>query len=115
VTSNNTTGIGNVVDGVGTSAAGPGIGILVQDWSASHYHSVQNNTIHAAPFGIGVVLGYSGDAGAKMISVSGNTISGASVMAIQEFNPKFEPIGVDMISKTERALVLRVSDIVVID
>jgi uncharacterized secreted repeat protein (TIGR03808 family) len=91
ITSNNTTGVGNVVDGVGTNSAGPGIGILVQDWSASHYHSVQNNMIHAAPYGIGVVLGYEGDGGAKAISITGNTISAATAAPFQEFNPAFEP------------------------
>ncbi len=67
--------VGNVVDIVGSNSHGPGIGILVMDWSASHYHQIASNIVKGAGCGIGLVLG----SGATKVSVTGNTIAAAAV------------------------------------
>jgi uncharacterized secreted repeat protein (TIGR03808 family) len=72
--------IGNVVENVGANEHGPGIGILVIDWSASHFHQVQSNIIKDAACGIGLVLGE----GAAKVNVSGNTIIAATAANITE-------------------------------
>jgi uncharacterized secreted repeat protein (TIGR03808 family) len=97
-TSINTVAIGNVVETVGTNTYGPGIGMLVQDWTSSHYHSVQDNMIKGAPIGIGVVLGSGNAVGAKKISVTGNTIVGPAGNYIRLVDPagaSFVPFGTD--------------------
>lgn len=71
---------GNVIERIADNAHGPGIGIAVFDWQASHEHLVAGNMIRAAACGIGIVS--PPDAGGPPIAISGNMISGASIAAI---------------------------------
>jgi uncharacterized secreted repeat protein (TIGR03808 family) len=52
--------VGNVVEGVAANSHGPGVGILMMDWSSgttSHHHQVEANMVKGAGCGIGLVLG----------------------------------------------------------
>jgi uncharacterized secreted repeat protein (TIGR03808 family) len=69
---------GNVVDSVASNEHGPGVGIYLADWAQSHGHQVAGNMVHAAPCGIGITLGE----GAGKVSVTGNTITAASIVNI---------------------------------
>ncbi len=105
VTAINTIAIGNIVETVGENEFGPGIGILIQDWSASHSHALRDNMIKDAPYGIGVILGE----GATVISVSGNTISG-SQSNIQLFDANFAALGGDLAVENTKSDLLKLTD-----
>lgn len=108
VTAINTIAIGNIVETVGENEFGPGIGILIQDWSASHAHALRDNMIKDAPYGIGVILGE----GATVISASGNTISGSKTN-IQLFDANFAALGGDLAMENTKPDLLKLTDNIV--
>lgn len=109
VTAINTIAIGNIVETVGENEFGPGIGMLIQDWTASHSHALRDNMIKDAPFGIGVILGE----GATVISASGNTISG-SKSNIQLFDANFNIMGGDLSGENTMPDLLKLTDNIII-
>jgi uncharacterized secreted repeat protein (TIGR03808 family) len=115
IASINTVAIGNVIENVGTNADGPGIGLLIQDWKASHYHSAQNNMIKNVGYGIGVVLGTGDGEGATTISVTGNTIADASISAIQLLDPSFTAVGGDQAARNTLPKQLHLSDNIMLE
>lgn len=107
--------IGNVIEDVGENEHGPGIGILVMDWAASHGHQIQSNMIKTVGCGIGLVLGE----GATQVIVTGNTIAAASLVNISLLEQatykdgsikSLKPTGGDLVRENPEKDVILVSN-----